>query len=180
MVKGLIIIDMSKSYKLDTYNAQEILDNQLKLIDIFNKKNLPVIVVTGDENAEPNPVMVKLWGNETEENAKKGLNELVPEIKNAKYSKLIKKPEYDAFFKTDLEEYCKSKNIDELYFCGVYSGVCVFFSAAGAAMRRIQPYLVTDASSTEKPEWHKRNCENFKELLGPLITTKNLINELTK
>lgn len=180
MVKGLIIIDMSKSYRLDTYNAQEILDNQLKLIDAFNEKNLPVIVVTGDENAKPNPVMLKIWGNENEENKNKGLNDLVPEIVNAKYSKMIVKTQYDSFFRTDLEKYCETNNIDELYFCGVYSGVCVFFSAAGAAMRAIQPYLVTDGASTEKPEWHQKNCDNFKDLLGPLITTNQLLNELSK
>ena len=85
----------------------------------------------------------------------------------------------DAFFRTDLEEYCEKKKIDELYFCGVYSGVCVYFSAAGAAMRGIQPYLVTDASSTEHLNWHKRNCDNFKTVLGPLITTKQLLRKIS-
>lgn len=178
MVKALIIIDMSKSYKLDTYNAQEILDNQVKLIDAFNAKNLPVIVVTGDPDAPSNPVMKKLWGNESEDNAKNGLNDLVPEIANAKYSKLIKKAEYDAFLNTDLKDYCDDNDIDELFFCGVYSGACVYFSAAGAAMRHIQPYLITDAASTEKPEWHEKNCNNFKTVIGPLITTDELLNLL--
>ena len=179
MVKGLIIVDMSKSYRLDTYNAQKILDNQVKLIDAFNERRLPVIITTGNPKSKPNPIMIRLWGNESEENEKRGLNSLVPEIANAKCSKLIKKPEYDAFFRTDLEEYCKKKKIDELYFCGVYSGVCVYFSAAGAAMRGIQPYLVTDASSTEHLNWHKRNCDNFKTVLGPLITTKQLLRKIS-
>ena len=178
MVKALIIIDMVESYKLDTYNAEEILKNQLRLIDAFNSKSYPVIMVMGDTNAPSNPVMVRLWGNESEEHAKKGIDQLVPELQNSKYSKMIKKPEYDAFFRTDLEEYCKNNNIDELYFCGVYSGVCVFFSAAGAAMRGIQPYLVVDAASSESPEWHERNSENFQVLLGPLITSDDLIKEI--
>ncbi len=53
------------------------------------------------------------------------------------------------FLRTNLEEYCKKKKINEIYLCGVYSGCCVYFSGAGAAMRGIQPYLVTDASSSE-------------------------------
>lgn len=178
MVKALIIIDMSKSYKLDTYNAQEILDNQLKLIDAFNAKDLPVIVVTGDFDTSSNPVMKKLWGNESEDNEKLGLNDLVSEIANAKYSKLVKKSEYDAFLNTNLKDYCDSNNIDELYFCGVYSGVCVYFSVAGAAMRHIQPYLVTNGASTENADWHKTNCTNFKGVLGPLVTTEELLDLL--
>ena len=168
---------MAKSYRLDTYNAQEILDNQLRLIDAFNEKKLPVIIVTGDKS-KPNPVMVRLWGNESSDLKKRGLDVIVPEIAKAKRTKLIKKSEYDAFFRTDLESFCKKKKIDELYFCGVYSGVCVYFSAAGAAMRGIQPYLVIDAASTEQPSWHKKNCASFKMLLGPLITTKQLLKEI--
>lgn len=178
MVKGLIIIDMSKSYRQDTYNAKEILDNQLKLISAFNKKKLPVIIVTGKKKKKSNPVMQRLWGDESEELAKKGLTELVSEIEKAKRSKLIKKEEYDAFFKTDLEKFCKKKKINELYFCGVYSGACVYFSAAGAAMRGIQPHLVIDGASTEKKNWHKDNCNKFKTMLGPLITTKELLKKL--
>jgi isochorismate hydrolase len=180
MARGLIIIDMVKSYRLDTYNVKEILNNQIKLIDAFNKHKLPVIVVTGDPKAKPNPVMVRIWGNEAKKYKKKGLNKLVPEIAEAKYNKLIKKSQYDAFFKTDLERYCKNKKIDKLYFCGVYSGVCVYFSGAGAAMRRIQPYLVTDASSTESLKLHKKNCIDFKEIIGQLITTKELLKEISR
>lgn len=178
MVKALIIIDMAKSYELDTYNAKEILDNQLKLINTFHKQNLPIILVGGKKDNSPNPVMLKLWGNEDEENERKGLNELMPELLAAPHTKRINKGEYDAFFQTDLEEYCKKENIDELYLCGVYSGVCVYFTGAGAAMRRIQPYLITDAASTEQKSWHKDNCEKFKTVLGPLITTEELIQEL--
>lgn len=178
MVKALIIIDMSKSYKLDTYNATEILDNQLKLIKHFDEKKLPIILVGGKSNGETNPVMVNLWGDETEVYEQRGLNELMPELLNAPYTKRIFKSEYDAFFRTDLEDYCKEKNINELYFCGVYSGCCVLFSAAGAAMRQIQPYLVVDGSSTEQESWHKNNCNKFKTVIGPLITTAELINKL--
>lgn len=180
MVKGLIIIDMVKSYKKDTYNPKEILANQILLIKKFRMQNLPVIIVKGDERGKINPVMQRLWGDESKKNGKKGLNELVPAIMSAERTKLVKKKEYDSFFRTDLEKYCKKEKIDVLYFCGVYSGVCVYFSAAGAAMRGIQPYLVTDASSTEKPSWHKRNCQNFKTILGPLIKTKELIKLLEK
>ncbi len=110
---------MVKSYKLDTYNAQEILNNQLKLINAFSNKNLPIIVVAGDQKEKSNPVMLRLWGDENKKHKKTGLtnlNELVPEIADAKYSKLILKSEYDAFFRTDLEKYCEENNIDELYF----------------------------------------------------------------
>ena len=176
MVKALIIIDMIKGNTLDIYNSNEIISNQVKLIEEFNKNNLPVIVVTGKSDAEKNPVMQRLWGDEfTDEPEKK---ELIPEVANSKHSIIIEKSEYSAFFQTRLEQYCKDNNIDELYFTGVYSGVCVYFSAVDAAYRKIQPYLVTDASTTEKQEWHDRNCNQFETVIGPLIRTEDVIKSL--
>jgi len=183
MVKALVIIDMIKAAKADAENYEEIIKNQLKLINEFNKNKLPVIIVTGKPRKKKNYVMNKLWGDEDKENKKKGIDKLDSRIEKAKRSKLLKKPEYDVFFQTDFEEYCKKKNIDEVYLCGVYSGCCVYFSGAGAAMRGIQPYLVTDASSGPKKElvskgWNKNTLERFKLLIGPLITTKELIKEI--
>ena len=176
MVKALIIIDMIKGNTLDIYNPNEIIFNQVKLIEEFNKHNLPIIVVTGKPNAEINSVMLRLWGEEFAGESEK--KELIPEIANSKHSIVIEKSEYSAFFQTELEQYCKDNNIDELYFTGVYSGCCVYFSAVDAAYRKIQPYLVTDASTTEKQEWHNRNCNQFETLIGPLIKTQKVIESL--
>jgi len=176
MVKALIIIDMIKGNTLDIYNPDEIISNQVKLIEEFNKHNLPIIVVTGKSNAKKNPVMQKLWGDEFADEPEK--KELISEIANSKHSIIIEKPEYSAFFQTELEQYCKENNIDELYFTGVYSGCCVYFSAVDAVYRKIQPYLVTDASTTEKQEWHDRNCNQFETVIGPLIKTQKVIESL--
>jgi len=81
--------------------------------------------------------MDRLWGEELEENPKD--KEIIKELQKYTYDKIIKKTEYDVFYKTDFEKYCKEKNIDELYFTGVYSGACVFFSASAAAIREYNP-----------------------------------------
>ena len=178
MVKALIIIDMIKGNMKNLYNAKEIINNQLQLIQQFNKRSYPVIIVTGHKRSSSNPVMLRLWGKEFV--GKPHLKELIPKIKNTRKNKIIQKEAYSAFFKTDLEKYCKQNKIKELYFCGVYSGVCVYFSAVDAAYRHIQPYLVSDASSTENKVWHKENSRRFQRVIGPLITTKQLLKEMSK
>jgi isochorismate hydrolase len=183
MVKALFIIDMIKAAKADTNNYEGIIKNQLILIDEFNKHKLPVIIVTGKPTKKKNPVMLKLWGNEDKENAKKGLDKLDSRIEKAKRTKLLRKPVYDMFLYTDLEKYCKKKKIDEIYLSGVYSGCCVYFSGAGATMRGIQPYLVTDAAGSPRKDlvsggWNKNTLDRFKLMIGPLITTKELVKKL--
>jgi nicotinamidase-related amidase len=99
-------------------------------------------------------------------------------LQKIKFDKTIKKPEYSAFFDTDLEDYCKKKKIKELYFCGIYSGVCVSCSAVDAAYRRIWPILVTDASTTSKKNLHNENCKRFKQIIGRTMRTQEIIREI--
>ena len=100
------------------------------------------------------------------------------------YDKVVEKSEYSAFYNTDLEEYCNQNQISEMYFTGIFSGRCVYFTAVDAAYRRIQPFLATDAgggpkeSLTEK--WQKYTLEGFKTMMGPLMTTEQLIKELNE
>ncbi len=51
--------------------------------------------------------MDRLWGEELEENPKD--KEIIKELQKYTYDKIIKKPEYDVFYKTDFEKYCKEK-----------------------------------------------------------------------
>lgn len=176
LVKALIVVAMMKAYCHETYNRQEMIDNQLKLIDVFNKYRLPVILINMDpKRPRTNPCMLRLFGELHPDFSRR---ELIPEIKGCKHSVLITKTEYSSFYRTGLERYCRNNGIDELYFTGVNSDVCVFFSAVDAMYRRIQPYLVTDAASTDKKSFHTRTCRLFESAIGPLITTEELIDEL--
>ena len=181
VAKALIIIDMNARDVKKLYNCAESIKNQLKLIDAFLKRKQKVILVGGSRSGKVsarsrrNPVMVRLWGREGEHDS--AGNKIIPELMRAHHDKYICKSEYSAFFRTDLERYCKKNKIDQLYFCGIYAGCCVYFSAADAAMRQIQPYLVTDASSSVSPAWHRKHIKNFTTFIGPAITTKELLKK---
>lgn len=180
MVKALIVIDMLEGYMKDTNNPETIIENQIKLIKEFKKLNLKVILAVHDQQkAAENPVMLRLWGEELKDDPEG--RKVVNALAKYTYDKIVKKSEYSAFYRTDLEEYCRKHNIDELYVTGVFCGCCVFFSAVDAAYRRIQPYLVTDAAGVPKAlvhGWQKETHEKFKTMIGPLITTEELIKEL--
>ncbi len=161
-------------------DKNKLISNQLKLIEGFKKNKQKVILVGGDKNGKPSKkidsVMFKLWGNEESKNPAE--NKVIPELLNSNYYYYVDKSRYSAFFKTDLEEYCKKNEINELYFCGISSGVCVYFSAADAVMRGIQPYLVTDASGSVSDKQHKININNFESVIGPSLTTKDVLKKI--
>jgi isochorismate hydrolase len=182
MKKGLIIIDMFVRDIKNRKDRNNLIKNQLTLIATFNKSKQPIILVGGRKDgklcASSNPVMLRLWGNEESKNIEE--NKLIPELLNSDYDYYISKPEYSAFFRTKLEKICKKEHINEIYLCGISAGVCVYFTGADAAMRRILPILVTDASGSPNKECHKKNIINFREILGLTISTRDLIQNLKK
>jgi isochorismate hydrolase len=179
-MKALIIIDMFVRDVKDRSDKQTLIRNQLKLIKVFKDAKQKVILVGGSKfgNSRPvtNPVMLKLWGNEVSKNPEE--NKLIPELLSSNYDYCVEKSEYSAFYKTKLELICKKKKIEELYFAGVSSGCCVYFSAADAAMRKILPYLISDASGGPDLKTHKNNLAKFKDLLGPIISTSVVARRL--
>lgn len=186
-MKALIIIDMFAKDIRGRYDEKALVSNQVKLIKKFKEKKLPVIFTGAKFGAAPNPVYDKLWGDEygddskpekeASEIRKKNL-EIIPELTCLGYDKFIEKEMYSAFFKTDLEQYCKNKGITELYFAGVSGGCCVHYTAVDAMYRKIQPIIITDATSSPDPECHKRNIEDFNVFIGPSMTTEEAIKSL--
>jgi len=179
-MKALIIIDMFVRDVKIRKDKNILISNQLKLIKAFKEDKQKVILIGGSKKGktkpQKNPVMLKLWGKEASKNPEE--NKLIPELLSSKYDYYIEKYEYSAFYKTKLESICKKEKINELYFAGISSGVCVYFSAADSAMRGIQPYLISDASGAPNQKIHKNNLAKFKEILGLVISTKETINRL--
>lgn len=178
-MKALIIIDMFVRDVKKRKDKNKLISNQLQLIKAFKNSKQKVILVGGDKSGKfklnHNPVMVKLWGQEASKNPEE--NKIVPELLASEYDYYIVKSEYSAFYKTRLEKIIRKERITELYFAGLYAGVCVYFSAADAAMRGIQPYLISDASSSSDKKTHK-NQRRFKTALGPVILTSELLRKL--
>lgn len=140
MVKALIIIDMLQGYMKDADNPPKIIENQIKLIKEFKKLKYKVILSMHDpQKAAENPVMYRLWGEELKDDSE-GKN-LVKELTGITYDKVIKKAEYSVFYKTDVGEYCRKNQIDELYFTGIFAGCCVFLVQSMQLTAAFSPIL---------------------------------------
>ena len=179
-MKALLIIDMIVRDVKKRSDRKSLISSQLKLILAFKKAKQKIILAGGDKSGKPskhvNPVMLRLWGHEESKNPKE--NKVIPELLNSYYDYYINKKGYSAFFKTKLESICKKEKIKEIYLAGIYSGVCVYFSAADAAMRGILPILVTDASGAPNKKLHKLNISRYTDILGPAITTNKVLKKL--
>ncbi len=58
---------------------------------------------------------------------------------------IVDKHTYDAFAGTDLDEYLRQKEVDDILVCGTLANVCVLHTAGTAGLRDYRPILVEDA-----------------------------------
>jgi hypothetical protein len=97
MIKAVIIIDMVKRDVDNLWNKKSIVKNQLKLMSAFKTAGHKVIIVGGGlgKKRKPNPVMLRLWGDETKKNGiprQKEENELIKEVLTAPHDWYLRKP----------------------------------------------------------------------------------------
>ncbi|MDX1748600.1 MAG: isochorismatase family cysteine hydrolase [Halobacteriales archaeon] len=70
---------------------------------------------------------------------------LVDDLDVRETDHIVVKHTYDAFYRTDLEGYLDTHNLDDLLICGTLANVCVLHTAGSAGLRDYRPVIVTDA-----------------------------------
>ena len=71
--------------------------------------------------------------------------EIVDELDVADEDLVVEKHTYDAFYRTELEGWLATHNVDNLVFGGTLANVCVLHTAGSAGLRDYRPILVEDA-----------------------------------
>ena len=71
--------------------------------------------------------------------------ELVDDLDVHEEDHIVVKHTYDAFYRTDLEGFLDTHNLDDLLICGTLANVCVLHTAGSAGLRDYRPVIVTDA-----------------------------------
>jgi nicotinamidase-related amidase len=87
---------------------------------------------------------------------------------------VVEKHTYDAFYRTDLEGYLDTHQIEDLLICGTLANVCVLHTAGSAGLRDYRPVLVEDAVGYIKDEHREYAVEHSDWLFGE-VTTKHEI-----
>ncbi len=176
-MKALLIMDMQKESTKGLYKKGEIIKNISKLIDKFNSKKYKVIQTKVWIKDTKKTSMTKLWPNEGIANTKGA--EIIPELKNKKYDKVIEKTNYSAFFGTQLDNYLKKNKVKELYIVGIHSGCCILFTGVDAFYRNYNVFFVEDAISSAGGKRSVINgLKNFKMFCGKTISTLQIMSSV--
>jgi nicotinamidase-related amidase len=154
-------------------SAETIIPNINRLISHFLIKNYPVIF-TKHINDEENAGNMKTWWQDmiTPNSPSSSLSPLLL----LSSSLILKKPQYDAFYQTNLEQLLKDAGIDTLIICGVMTNLCCETTLRSAFMRGFNAIMPVDTTAAYRREYHISTFINLSFGFCPLFTTDDIIS----
>ena len=202
---ALIIIDMQRDF-LEPGGFGEMLGNDVSLLrstiapckavlDAARKKGLLVIHTREGHNPDMNdcpPSKLVRGGGDTRIGDAGPMgrilirgeagHDIIPELYPIAGEPVLDKPGKGAFYATDLELKLRNRGIKTLIVCGVTTEVCVNTTVREANDRGFEAVVVSDATGSYFPEFHRMGLEMVKAqggIFGWVAPAANVVKALS-
>jgi len=160
---ALLVLDMQEYFLRPTSHAfipsaPAILPNLQSLIANFRSSNLPV-VFTRHLNTDADAAMMLRWWRDVIR-ADSPDSVLCPAL-DSSVGVLIEKPQYDAFYKTSLEDLLRGRGVEQVVITGVMTHLCCETTARSAFVRGFDVFFCVDGTATYRGELHRASLLNL-------------------
>jgi nicotinamidase-related amidase len=195
---ALLVLDM-QNYFLDpashafTPSAPAIVPNVKKLILMARRLNMEIIFTRHVNDTSNAGMMGRWWRDMIAEDSKDGRTIRLydgktgggeagtrrqedGETRGPEVGKIITKNQYDAFYQTDLEEYLRSKNVEQVIISGLLANLCCETTARSAFVRGFEVFFPVDATAAYNRDFHISTFRNLGFGFCPLMRTSELIS----
>jgi isochorismate hydrolase len=177
---ALLVLDM-QSYFLDVSShayipsAGAILDGVLQLIEAYNAHRMPIFF-SQHINTADNAGMMSVWWKDliTSENP---LHGIIPEI-DLSVGTLIQKNQYDAFYRTSLDEMLHARGVTQVVICGVMTHLCCETTARSAFMNGFEVFFPVDGTATYNLAYHRGSLINLAHGFASLVFINDLFEAM--
>ena len=164
--EALLVIDMLKDFvereaPLEVPSARKILPKVKLRIEEARKKGIPVIYVCDAHRLKDEEF--KRWPEHAILGTKGA--EVVEELRPERSDFIVKKRRYSGFLGTDLDLLLKELKVEKLHLTGILTNICVFFTAAEAAMRDYKVAVYSDSVAALSEKYHKFALDELDRVL---------------
>ena len=176
---ALIVIDM-QNYFLSPdspaymHSGVKIISNVIKIIELFKKRSMPIFFTIQANNNSKDNMMYKWWKRLPQKDTY--YSTLIKQLSVYNYP-IIYKEHYSIFFDTDLNRRLEKHGIENLYFTGIQTHLCVETSIRHAFMLNYESILVSDATTSKRIENYNASILNLKHGFCKIISSEDVINE---
>jgi len=164
--EALLIIDMLRDFVeegavLEVSSARGIIPRIKERIKEARERGIPIIYIC-DAHRE-NDKEFNSWPKHAVLDTKGA--DVVEELKPRSEDFIVRKRRYSGFLATDLELLLKELKVKRLKIVGILTNICVFFTAAEAAMRDYEVVVYADSVAALSEEDHKFALNQLKRVL---------------
>ncbi len=101
-------------------------------------------------------------------------SEIIPELSPLPGEKVFQKNTYDAFHNTDLDEFLRSRYVEQVLITGVLTQMCCETTARSAFVRGYEVYIPADAVTTSSEELHIGSLQNLASGFAVITGTSSI------
>lgn len=177
---ALLILDMQKIFLDESSHAfvpsaPAIVPKIKRLAQAFSGSNLPIIS-TRHINSEDNALMMARWWKDVimESNP---LSEIITELVIPK-AEVIKKMQYDSFYKTHLESILRDMGIEKLVVTGVMTHLCCETTVRSAFVRGFVVFIPVDGTATYNEDFHRATYLNLSHGFAVPVHSDEILKQM--
>lgn len=175
---ALLVIDMQRHFceregSMYVRGSPRIIKHIRRLLALFSDNHRPIIFTRHIDSPDPDNLMLRWWDGQLKESDP--MSEITSAL-DTNVGEIMKKPQYDAFLYTPLEEKLRAQNIKQVVVCGVLTNCCCETTARSAFMRGFEVYFITDATATFGKDMHNASLLNLSYGFATLMTVRSIVN----
>jgi len=177
---ALIVMDMQRYFTSSRSHAYvpacgAIIAKIKCLALAFRKNNLP-IVITRHLNTKQNAGALGRWWKDIIMNDG-NFDRIDGRLKDIKAT-VVKKSQYDAFYKTPLDRFLKAKKVKQVLICGVLTHLCCETTARSAFVKNYDVLFAIDGTATYSESFHFASLLNLAHGFAVPVLTEEVIRNL--
>jgi isochorismate hydrolase len=177
---ALLILDMQRFFlEGDSHafvpSAGAIVPKIAKLSNLFHQWELPVIA-TRHVNSNDDAKMMSVWWRDILR-GKNELSEIIKEL-DFPYTAVVEKPQYDAFYQTNLEDLLIKSGVSQVVVTGLMTHLCVETTARNAFVRGFEVIIPIDGTATYNEDFHLSTFVNLSHGFAVPALMDDLIEKM--
>ncbi len=177
---ALLVIDMQRFFlSFDSHAylpaARAMIPNINGLIGAFKDADRPVIFTRHAYKEDEDPgIMGEWWADVIRD--EDPISEIDPALELQPADILIRKTRYNAFFKTDLHDILRKRQVRKIVITGVMTHLCCETTAREAFTRDYEVYFVVDGTATVDEEFHISSIRNLAHGFVIPVSAKQILS----
>jgi len=175
---ALLVIDMQQYFCNPSSHAYfkdstTILPNIHQLITAYRQQSLPVLFTRYALLQTENPGAIGRWWNDVLYDDNK-MSSIIDALCPLPQESVIRKTQYSAFFKTDLDKILKDHQVTTIVITGVLTHLCCETTARDAFMRNYDIFFVSDATASDSKPLHSASLATLSDGFATISTTNEV------